>query len=850
MKKKLLIVLLAVVASLCLAFGTIACSDIDDDTVDSGSNTEQTDGNSGSGSSSSGNTGNSGSSSSSSGGSTDSEQGNSSGGNSSSGNTDDDDNTEEGIKYALTSDKSFYTVISYKGSDTTIEIPRLMDGLRVVSISDNAFKNCESITNVILPNTIESIGTSAFSGCSSLKEINIPDSVTEIGEKAFYNCSALEIINEIERVETVGAEAFSGCSSLQQIAFGTYLDTIGDSAFSGCAALQKIVLCEGVTEIGTYAFDYCTSLIDITLPTTLTSLGLGAFRHAEKLKTIKIPESLTEIPNVAFQYCTSLNTIVLPDNIVSIGNSAFSYCTALQSVAIKGNIEKIGNSAFYECTALTSIYYASETQKDCGNENYIFYNAGTAGSGITLTISATAYIPEGLFEPFNKENLPKITAIIWEEGVKNIEYFNQYNYFPYLESVTLPKGISNISDGLSEMLTPIAEFNSGVYYLCGYAINFSETCTLYIDDVTIIGGRSNVRYLTIADCEQIPAGLLSGFSYLEQITIPFVGGSLNSSSASSSTLFGYIFGPNSYTGGTATLQQYSNSNSSITYYYIPTTLKSVTITGGNILYGAFYNCSNLTQVIIESAVTYVGDRAFYGCTNLTIYCEAESEPDNWSNNWNSSNCTVVWGATAQEVTYIFVINGDDEIESITSSTGITLPTPTKDGYVFDGWYDNAELEGEALSGYYYSSEDITLYAKWYIDTSELEQSDGLQIVDGDIVGIGSCTDSVLILNMPVADGAFRNCSTITKVIFGPGVTSIGNQAFAGCDNLKTVIFISDSAPQIDSDIFANTWDACDFMVYVPEGSLEAYESVSDTYWQSSIVSAGKIAEYTGIDELL
>jgi len=81
------------------------------------------------------------------------------------------------------------------------------------------------------------------------------------------------------------------------------------------------------------------------------------------------------------------------------------------------------------------------------------------------------------------------------------------------------------------------------------------------------------------------------------MTLPFVGESSTATSASPSTLFGYIFGTSSYTGGVETEQYYSGYFSAT--YYIPTTLNTVIITGGNILYGAFYNCSSLTSIVIQ-----------------------------------------------------------------------------------------------------------------------------------------------------------------------------------------------------------------------------------------------------------
>ena len=184
---------------------------------------------------------------------------------------------------------------------------------------------------------------------------------------------------------------------------------------------------------------------------------------------------------------------------------------------------------------------------------------------------------------------------------------------------------------------------------------------------------------------------------------------------------------------------------------------------------------------------------------------------------------------------MFETGGDDSIESVTSGYLITLPTPNRAGMCFVGWYDNAELSGTPVKSPYYNANGATLYAKW-IDLESIEQSAGLEIENGMIAGICICTDNELILNMPVAEGAFIGCNTITKVIFGEGVTSIGYQAFGnsviGCDNLTEVVFLSAVPPKIGSDIFGSTWNhSAGFTVYVPQGSLEAYEAVDDQYWQ-------------------
>lgn len=61
---------------------------------------------------------------------------------------------------------------------------------------------------------------------------------------------------------------------------------------------------------------------------------------------------------------------------------------------------------------------------------------------------------------------------------------------------------------------------------------------------------------------------------------------------------------------------------------------------------AFNEC-DLQSVYIPSSVTEMGEKIFCDGKDVTIYCEAESQPESWNENWleGCENPTVIWGYT-------------------------------------------------------------------------------------------------------------------------------------------------------------------------------------------------------------
>lgn len=155
-------------------------------------------------------------------------------------------------------------------------------------------------------------------------------------------------------------------------------------------------------------------------------------------------------------------------------------------------------------------------------------------------------------------------------------------------------------------------------------------------------------------------------------------------------------------------------------------------------------------------------------------------------------------------TITFDTQGGSEVKPLVLKEGetINLPNnPTKDGYIFEGWYLSDEFI-EKFNATQTISSDITVYAKWKEDHSgELEFSlndDGTGYV---VVGIGDCTDNNIIIpskynSKPVTDigyRAFFGCTGVTSITISDSVKSIGEGAFENCVLLSSITVSENNA---------------------------------------------------------
>ena len=338
--------------------------------------------------------------------------------------------------------------------------------------------------------------------------------------------------------------------------------------------------------------------------------------------------------------------------------------------------------------------------------------------------------------------------------------------------------------------------------------NFKFESTATTCTITGVTDKTVTEIVVPDYVTEIKGGALSGCSSLESITLPFVGGSRKTANNTYQYPFGYIFGTGSYTGGVATNQYYygsSTSNSTKSTYYIPQNLKMVTITGGNILYCAFYNCDSLTSVVIGDSVTSIGDQAFNYCDSLTSVEIGDSVTSIGS--YAFSRCDSL---TSIEIPDSVTSIGSYAFYYCDRLTSIVIPDSVmsigKHAFSYCTNLTNIVVSENNTA---YKSVDGNLYSK---DGTAL-----IQYAIGKTATTFTIPDSVT----SIGEYAFAWCDNLTSVVIGDGVTTIGDAAFYYCDSL-TSIEIPDSVTSIGEYAF---W-YCDSLTGVYITDIEAWYNIS------------------------
>ena len=398
---------------------------------------------------------------------------------------------------------------------------------------------------------------------------------------------------------------------------------------------------------------------------------------------------------------------------------------------------------------------AHATSGTCGatNEDKVTWTLDSDG---TLTISG-----EGKIRDASKNNLPwpypdEIKKVIVENGVTEIGRYDFYNCTNLTEVdlnnvQTLENIRENAFSDCSSLSTVKLPMKGKLKSIDTNAFGFLDGVAPQIREIMIPASVKEIRGHVFNGCKQLENVEFAEDSKLEtiywnafestslkKITIPASVTTIEFNAfRRCEQLKSVTFAPGSRLKkiGRSAFQY-----TAIEEVRIPASVEQL---GTEPKYGSgstFYNCSNLKKVVFESPskLNYVSNGNFNGCSeDLIICCMDKNVIEKLTETGDMNKENVDRNRikpTYPTVTFDFDNGSDVKTEKVENGKTISAPAaPTKDGYVFAGWYTDKALTQK----YDFSKpviDDMTLYAKWEevpVDTYVVTVENGVAWVEAD-----------------------------------------------------------------------------------------------------------------------
>lgn len=143
------------------------------------------------------------------------------------------------------------TITGVENCPAVLDIPETIDGYTVTAIGEDAFRELP-VETVRFPQSVKTIGQTAFYQCTSLTDVFLPNDLQSIMAGAFMGCESLEHVAAVEFA--------NGKPINTRPVFPEALTEVSNGAFGGCYALTAAILPKGVRLLADYTFGGCFSL--------------------------------------------------------------------------------------------------------------------------------------------------------------------------------------------------------------------------------------------------------------------------------------------------------------------------------------------------------------------------------------------------------------------------------------------------------------------------------------------------------------------------------------------------------------------------------------------------------------
>ena len=502
------------------------------------------------------------------------------------------------------------------------------------------------------------------------------------------------------------------------------------------AACYGITIPNSVRYIGGYAFSSCTNLIYLEIPPSVTNAIPNAFVY-----------NCPKLGEVAF--CLTNET-----SAVKIDNKCLSQVPALTNVVVRGNgAMTLGDSAFYNLASIqaATLQGVAEIESGSGWETGAF-NGCTNLEQVTLIDSPLRNIGNRTFR-----NCAALASFAIPNTVTNIGSY-AFSGCAALKSATLPEGLLSMGLGSFANCTSLGEAT--------LPNSFRGDTGNYAYSEGYFAGCKSMTNLVIG----------SGIPVVKKFYLPF-----DSTNAFTVTVNG---------SGATVIERdaFKNTKAGSVVLNGVASIEGTTSSGD----GAFRDCTSLTEVVFGDGLAEIGGQAFRGCSAL----RSVSLPNTVTNLGSSafSGCTSLRTATLNEGLRTI---GFYAFNNCTLLTEMTLPNSlvaTGNENEGDGIFVGCTSMTNLVIG-----SGIAEVTRFFVPIASTNaftvtvNGSGATVIDcnafkdtkvGSVVlnGVASIEGT-----SSSGGGAFRDCTSLTEVVFGDGLAEIGGQAFYNCSALGELV---------------------------------------------------------------